>query len=102
MGPVSGLAKNSHFVPRVKPLYMCSEKEITSIDSLFNNSNFTSNIFLRNNANIPNLLKHNNSRIIHIATHGIFNPQNPELSGLIMAASDSLSKNILFAGDLYL
>lgn len=27
MGPVSGVVKDSKFVPRVKPLYLCSEKE---------------------------------------------------------------------------
>jgi tRNA-5-methyluridine54 2-sulfurtransferase len=36
LGPATGLVKDLHFVPRVKPMYFCTEKEITAYAYLMN------------------------------------------------------------------
>lgn len=36
LGPSSGIIKDKRFIPRVKPLYLCSEKEVTIYSYLMN------------------------------------------------------------------
>ncbi|HJN56872.1 MAG: TIGR00269 family protein [Candidatus Woesearchaeota archaeon] len=59
LGPISGVNKNKKFVPRIKPLYLCTEKE-TAIYAYSNNllDNFTEcpNITESYRAEIRNML----------------------------------------------
>jgi len=41
-----------------------------------------------------------NFKIIHIASHAISNYSDADFSGIILAAADSLSDNVLFGGEL--
>lgn len=60
-----------------------------------------SNVLLRSEATESNLKKYGgNYSIIHLAAHGIFDPENPLNSALLLAA-DRDNDGMLKAGDLY-
>ncbi len=82
-----------------------SETEAQNIDNNFKTKNFTSELMLNNNANeylLKNVLGSKNFSIIHIATHGFVNFENPELSALILSNDKmNIEDGILYSGEIY-
>ena len=79
-----------------------SKEELSGIEKTLSlkNINFKS-VFSKKATEIS--LKHEilkNYNIIHIATHGVVNTQNPELSGLILYPTDN-NDDILYSGEIY-
>ncbi len=86
-----------------------SEKEVSSIASLFKDMNLNAAAYLFDQANEISF-KNNISdyQYIHLATHGIVNEKNPNLSGIIFAPpenetveNEAYDDGILFAGEMY-
>jgi CHAT domain-containing protein len=85
-----------------------SEKEVSSIASLFKDRNLNAEAFLYGNANEISF-KHNipDYKYIHLATHGIVNEMNPNLSGIVFSQPEmesgipTFDDGILFAGEMY-
>lgn len=63
-----------------------SEKEVQSIVKMFTQNNITANGFYHNNATESQFKQQTGtSTIVHVATHGIVNVEQPALSGLVFA-----------------
>jgi CHAT domain-containing protein/Tfp pilus assembly protein PilF len=95
-----------------------SEKEVSSIASLFKDRNLNAAAYLYGQANEISF-KNNipDYQYIHLATHGIVNEKNPNLSGIIFAQPENepgekeladvepenaaYDDGILFAGEMY-
>jgi CHAT domain-containing protein len=86
--------------------------ETDSLKHLFENRGIRTGIFTHNIANENNFKQNMGKyRYVHIATHGIFDNENPEYSGLLFTPdrknrlTDTLPENtedgILYAKDLY-
>ena len=83
-----------------------SEKEISSIQSQFNNLGLKSKIFLYKEASKSNFKKNiKGYKYIHVATHGFSNDKSPELSGLAFSSISEipqvLDNGILYSGEMY-
>ncbi|TAF35693.1 MAG: CHAT domain-containing protein [Cytophagales bacterium] len=82
-----------------------SEREVTEIASLFEARGQTANVKLFQNATENNFKTEQveNAEFIHLATHGFANEKNPELSGLLLAETDSTDQEdgILYFGEIY-
>ena len=83
-----------------------SETEVINIGQLFTDNNLSSVELINNNANetqFKQLISSNKYNIIHIATHGYVDFQNPELSALILAKNQNIDDNdgILYSGEIY-
>ena len=82
-----------------------SENEVKSISALFEAERRPAKIFLHSDARESEIKSQNaeSYRFIHIATHGLINEDQPELSGIIFAAPDSSSSEdgVLYAGEVY-
>ena len=95
-----------------------SEKEVSSIASLFKDKNLNAEAYLYGQANEISFKSNiSDYQYIHLATHGIVNEKNPNLSGIIFAQPDSETgekeladmelenassdDGILFAGEMY-
>ena len=86
-----------------------SEKEVSSIASLFEDRNQNATSYLFDQANEISF-KNNiaDYQYVHLATHGIVNEMNPNLSGIIFAQPEidtgenaASDDGILFAGEMY-
>jgi len=82
-----------------------SENEVKSISALFEAQRRPARVFLHSAARESEIKSQNaeSYRFIHIATHGLINEDQPELSGIIFAAPDSSSSEdgVLYAGEVY-
>lgn len=82
-----------------------SENEVKSILALFEAQRRPARVFLHRAASESEIKSQNavSYRFIHIATHGLINEDQPELSGIIFAAPDSSSSEdgVLYAGEVY-
>lgn len=83
-----------------------TEQEIINVKNLFDNKNLSSTNLLNNSANetqFKKIIATNQYKIIHIATHGFVDFQNPELSALILANdfNSNLNDGILYSGEIY-
>ena len=84
---------------------MGTETEVNNIIKLFENNNLSIDYLMNQNANeyqVKNILNENQYKILHIATHGFVNFENPELSALILANdSQKIEDGILYSGEIY-
>jgi len=82
-----------------------SETEIQNIIDFADKNNLTSVILSNKDANEYKLKKIVNSKsfkIVHIATHGFVNFENPELSALILSKDAvNIEDGILYSGEIY-
>lgn len=81
-----------------------TEKELLGIIDLFKQARLQAKGYFRQQAREQLLKTLPVHDYLHIATHGFFNEQNPALSGLAFAPSDSSNKTddgILYAGEIY-
>ena len=79
-----------------------SEEEVAAACQQFKAKGFESDMLLRKRATpsaFSNISKPH--RVIHIASHGIVNDQNPRLSGLLLTPSDKNGKGVLHLADIY-
>lgn len=81
-----------------------TEKEATDIYNLFISKNLKSTKLLNNKANeylFKLILKSNDYKIIHIATHGLVDYENPNLSALVLSRdSMNVEDGLVFAGEI--
>lgn len=75
-----------------------SDNEVNNIAKLYDNTL----LLTKKNATKQKLISLNLSDfdIVHIASHAVSNRTNPNFSGIILAANDTLSDNVLFGGEL--
>jgi CHAT domain-containing protein/Tfp pilus assembly protein PilF len=81
-----------------------SEKEIKSIVDTFRHHHYHADQFLHKDATEQNLKMAKKYHIIHVATHGVFNEEKPQLSGLVFSQPFELSNDddgFLYAGEVY-
>ncbi|MBN1998418.1 CHAT domain-containing protein, partial [candidate division KSB1 bacterium] len=81
-----------------------SEKEVRDIIDRFYEYDIPAKGYFRWDATEERLKNLSSSGILHIATHGLFDEQDPELSGLLFSSpKDSLvgGLEVLFSGELY-
>ncbi len=82
-----------------------SEKELQSIQQLFQNHHLSSKIYLHKAATKTQLLANiSHSKFIHIAAHGIVNQEEMALSGILLSPekpTDSLREGMLYIGESY-
>jgi CHAT domain-containing protein len=79
-----------------------TESEVNTIAALFTAKNLTSRVVLNNQAN-ESVIKENSIQdysVIHLATHGIVDEQNPELSQIYLQPTSTEDGN-LYAGEIY-
>ncbi|MCO7224952.1 CHAT domain-containing protein [Pleionea sp. CnH1-48] len=90
------LASSDHFrswKSNLSPLPF-SEVEMNNIVNIFGKEN--ANTFSKESATRKNLYREEvrNSQILHIATHGYFNPESPEYSGIILSVINEKHEKI--------
>ncbi len=81
-----------------------SEKEIIDITDEFNKLNHSAKKYLRSEATEELLKSIKRCKFLHIATHGFFNEDNPEFSGIALSQPmDTLSEEdgILYSNEIY-
>ena len=80
-----------------------SKREIIDIEELFLKKNFVADSVMNNFATETYLKKAklSNYKYIHIATHGIVNTFEPNLSGLLMYPESGENDGVLFSGEIY-
>jgi len=80
-----------------------SEIEVNRINELFLAKSQKSEILLKQAAleSALKLKKLGDYRILHIATHGVVNPEYPELSGILLYPEKQLADGILYSGEIY-
>jgi CHAT domain-containing protein len=79
-----------------------TESEVNTIAELFSAKNLTNRVVLNDQAN-ESVIKENsiqNYTVIHLATHGVVDEQNPELSQIYLQPTSTEDGN-LFAGEIY-
>lgn len=84
-----------------------TRKEILTISDLFKAKNYTAKSYLLDQATEANLKEQcENFRYIHLATHGLINPDKPDLSGLVFTNVESnntfdaeISRELEFSGN---
>jgi len=81
-----------------------SDKEIMGVDLLFNQHNLKTKLFLGKQATRLNFIHHVfEGEFVLVSAHGHFNPQRPELSGIVFS-SESHQNNessMLYLSDIY-
>ncbi|MDH4057796.1 MAG: CHAT domain-containing protein, partial [Cyclobacteriaceae bacterium] len=80
-----------------------TEDEINTIQSLFASKNITSEVLMKKKANEA-MLKSDNLQehsIVHLATHGIVDENNPELSCIFLQTDSEAEDGNLFSGEIY-
>ncbi len=78
-----------------QPLYH-SKKEVNSIDSIFRANDSKTLSLLGTDASMRNTKEHlQHFDIIHLATHGLVNPEHPERSGLFLYPDNVSEEKIL-------
>ena len=80
-----------------------SKKEIHDIENLFNEKGRATYSAIGKPATETYLKNENLSdyKYIHIATHGIVDPEEPKLSGILLYPKDAENDGILFSGEIY-
>lgn len=82
-----------------------TEKEMQSIEQLFENQGFTAKTYCHLEASKAQFLAAiGEQKYIHIAAHGLVNPQQMALSGILLSpenASESLETGMLYIGESY-
>jgi CHAT domain-containing protein len=82
-----------------------TETEVQNIGNIFNSKNLTNDILTNNLANenkLKNLFSTKQYKILHIATHGAVNIEQPELSALILSRDvNNIDDGILYTGEIY-
>lgn len=80
-----------------------TEKEVTDISKLLTGKNITCEVLLRKNANETVVKKEdlNQYSLIHLATHGIVDEDNPELSRIFLQNDSDAEDGNLFSGEIY-
>lgn len=76
-----------------------SGKEMDAVGNIIGGKKFQNR-----EANVSNFLREiSNSHLIHLTAHGIFNPENPMLSGILFSKKDTLetSNNLLTTARIY-
>jgi len=86
----------------VTPL-LGSKKEIQNIAQIFINNGNEVDTVLEENATETYIKNENlkNYKYIHIATHGIVNTDNPNLSGVLLYPENNNNDGILYSGEIY-
>ncbi|MFN3405903.1 MAG: CHAT domain-containing protein [Cytophagaceae bacterium] len=81
-----------------------TEKEVQSINELFTRLGKSCRVCLKENAK-ENTIKHNDIRkyrYLHLATHGVVNESNPELSQIFLSPDpEKMEDGNLYAGEIY-
>jgi CHAT domain-containing protein len=80
-----------------------TESEVNEIAQLFASSNYTAATNLRTQANEA-VVKNNNIKnynLLHFATHGVVDENNPELSRIYLQPSSDSEDGNLFSGEIY-
>jgi CHAT domain-containing protein/Tfp pilus assembly protein PilF len=81
-----------------------TEDEVNKIMKLFTDKQLMSDVKLRETATEAYVKSNDlvNYKYIHIATHGMVNPDKPELSGLLLTTSETdANDGILYSGEIY-
>ncbi len=80
-----------------------SEIELQKIRNLYTEASKKSKVLLKTDATETIFKARNlkNYKILHIATHGIVNPEYPELSGIFMYPEKTQNDGILYSGEIY-
>lgn len=80
-----------------------SEIELRKIKNLFDGKNLTAKIFTRSQAR-EEIMKSDEIfgyDFIHIASHGFFNDEIPELSGILFSTDSSNEDGVLYSSEIY-
>jgi CHAT domain-containing protein len=80
-----------------------TQSEVTEISSLFNKKNINAEVQLFDGAS-ESLLKSkeiSSYSVVHLATHGVVDERNPELSRIFLQSGDQQEDGNLFAGEIY-
>jgi CHAT domain-containing protein/Tfp pilus assembly protein PilF len=80
-----------------------TEKEVKDIAQIFQSKNYTCDSFLKEKAD-EQLLKSDkllNYNLLHLATHGVVDENNPELSRVFLQSGSDSEDGNLFAGEIY-
>jgi len=80
-----------------------TESEVTEISKLFNDRNFSCSVNLYEKASESTIKAHGISgfTLLHLATHGVVDEYNPELSRIFLQGSSSGDDGSLFSGEIY-
>jgi CHAT domain-containing protein len=82
-----------------------SETEVKDILGLFQAHHRSGKVFLHEAAQEKELKSADmrNYRFVHVASHGLMNEENPELSGIVFATPDNRTKEdgVLYSGEIY-
>lgn len=82
-----------------------SEEEVQNIEALFKKEGLMSRVFLHEKASSQHFKKAiKGYKYVHIAAHGIYNKQHPELSGILFSPgkdSEHPQEGMLYIGDAY-
>jgi CHAT domain-containing protein/Flp pilus assembly protein TadD len=80
-----------------------TESEVKDISALFGEKSFTKELYLKKDAN-ENLVKSDklkNFELLHFATHGIVDENNPELSRIFLQSNSDAEDGNLYTGEIY-
>ncbi|MBL7844706.1 MAG: CHAT domain-containing protein [Cyclobacteriaceae bacterium] len=80
-----------------------TKEEVNTIQQLFNSKNISAEVLLNTKASETNL-KASNLRdysLVHLATHGIVDENNPELSRIYLQSDSEAEDGKLFSGEIY-
>ena len=80
-----------------------TEKEVKDIAEIFKAKNFTCDSFLKEKADekLVKSDKLSNYSLLHFATHGVVDENNPELSRVFLQSGSDAEDGNLFAGEIY-
>jgi CHAT domain-containing protein len=80
-----------------------TENEVNAIQSLFNSKKISCEVLTQSKANEAAIKDEalKNYSLIHFATHGIVNEDNPELSCLFLQSDSEAEDGNLFSGEIY-
>lgn len=80
-----------------------TEAEVNTIDQLFKSKSFPSTLLTRENATERALKKDDLSQynFLHLATHGLVDEENPELSRIFMQSETAGQDGSLYTGEIY-
>lgn len=80
-----------------------TEQEVNTIHNLFANKNITNLVLLNKKANEASLKSDDLSEysLIHLATHGIVDENNPELSRIFLQSNSDAEDGNLYSGEIY-